>query len=83
MKIKLDKRFKGYYLGISIIQKGAIMTKEEAVNKLIEEKDLSTSMLEPLGIGFETFLRWACLRDAVRAEVIDKLIIVVKKRREA
>lgn len=37
------------------------MTKNEAIQKLTETRELSTDLLEPLGIQFETFLRFGQL----------------------
>ena len=33
------------------------MTKKEAIQKLIENRALSTNLLKPLGINFESFLK--------------------------
>ena len=37
------------------------MTRLEAVCKLMTEKELSTDILEPLNIGFESFLKYCQL----------------------
>jgi len=45
------------------------MTREDAIAKLRATRQLSTDMLAPLGISFESFLRY----DATPA-VIDKML---------
>jgi hypothetical protein len=50
------------------------MSFKEALDKLKKEKDLSTAMLEPLGIGMDSFLRFAQLPDAQRKKLVDKMI---------
>lgn len=35
------------------------MTKEQAIAKLTETRSLSTDLLEPLGLSFESWLRFA------------------------
>lgn len=50
------------------------LTKEQAIVKLRETKELSTDLLEPLGISFESFLRFAQLSDARANAIVDKLI---------
>ena len=52
------------------------MTKKEAIKKLVAEKTLCTIMLKPLGISFDSFLRFSSghRSDEQRAEIIDKLI---------
>lgn len=50
------------------------MTKEEAVQKLKEERTISTAMLEPLGFSFESFLRFAQLEKENRDNIVEKLI---------
>lgn len=50
------------------------MTRQEAKAKLIETRNLSTAMLEPLGISFETFLKVAQYNDETYSKVMDKVI---------
>jgi hypothetical protein len=50
------------------------MTKQQALKKLRETKQLSTAMLKPLGIGFETFLRLGQLPDHKYNEMIDRYL---------
>jgi hypothetical protein len=56
------------------------VTKEEAIIQLKETRDLSTGLLEPLGIGFENFLRFAQLDKKYQDRVIDKLIKILEGR---
>ena len=48
------------------------MTKKQAMQELVETGKLTTKLLAPLGISFETFLRFAQRSDA--AEIKAKLI---------
>ena len=50
------------------------MTRLEAVCKLMTEKELSTDILEPLNIGFESFLKYCQLPEKTQKEIIIKLI---------
>lgn len=50
------------------------MSFKEALAKLKKEKDVSTGMLEPLGIGMDSFLKFAQLPDAQRKKLVDKMI---------
>lgn len=45
-----------------------------AMNKLTKEKTLTTEMLKPLNITFETFLRFTQLAKKDQDFLIDKLI---------
>tara|TARA_A100001515_G_C4555340_1_gene204819 strand:+ start:879 stop:1085 length:207 start_codon:yes stop_codon:yes gene_type:complete len=51
------------------------MTKEQAIKKLTETRILSTDLLEPLGISFETFLKFAQLNRHQQGVAIRNLII--------
>jgi len=55
------------------------MTKEQAIQKLTETKCLSTDLLEPLGISFETFLKFCRLNKKQQEESINNLIIKFQK----
>lgn len=51
------------------------MTRDEAIQKLIETRNISTAMLEPLNISFEAWLRFAQIKDdETRNLIIDKTI---------
>ena len=50
------------------------MTFNQALQKLKDERTLYTDMLEPLGLSFEFFLRFAQLSDKGVAKVTDRLI---------
>lgn len=51
------------------------MTRDQAIAKLRETRELSTALLAPLGIPFEFFLRFAQVPSGPQTEaVIDKLI---------
>lgn len=52
------------------------MSKDEALKKLIKTRELSTGMLQPLGIPFEFFLRYSQLsmNRNQNDQFIDKLI---------
>ena len=50
------------------------MTKSQAINKLIYTKELTTAMLTPLGISFETFLKYAQLDKDKRRLYLKRLI---------
>lgn len=49
------------------------MTKSEAIAKLKATGQLSTDMLAPLGIPFESFLRLAQLPKSRADEIVEKL----------
>ena len=51
------------------------MTKEQAIQKLTSTRILSTDLLEPLGISFETFLKFAQLNKQQQEDAIRNLII--------
>lgn len=50
------------------------MTKQEAKEQLAKTRILSTSLLNPLGLSFEVFLRFAQVDKDTQEKVIDKLI---------
>ena len=50
------------------------MTRQEAVAKLKAERTVTTAMLEPLGIPFEWFLRFAQLQRAQADHIIRLLL---------
>jgi len=56
------------------------MTTEEAIKTLKETRQLSTGMLEPLGISYESFLRFSQLPDKKADEIISGLIVLVEKK---
>ena len=58
------------------------MTREAAINKLIETKTLSTELLEPLGIGFEAWLQFAQLPEHKAESITRKLIKKYEKELE-
>jgi hypothetical protein len=51
------------------------MTRQQAIQKLKSTRQLSTGMLAPLGISFESFLQFAQLPDAKCKELVEKLIV--------
>lgn len=53
------------------------MTRAQAIEKLITTRDLTTAMLEPLGIEFDTWLQWCQRSDA--EEILDKLVAHYEK----
>ena len=55
------------------------MTHQEALNKLIETRVLSTGMLTPFGITFETFLN-IDIHHPNYGKAIDKLIAREQKK---
>ena len=55
------------------------MTHQEALNKLIETRALSTGMLHPFGITFETFLN-VDIHHPNYGKAIDKLIAREQKK---
>ena len=50
------------------------MTKQEAVKKLRETKELTTGMLEPLSISMDSFLRLAQAPKDAQERIINLLI---------
>lgn len=50
------------------------MTREDAYRALKAGKPLSTAMLEPLGISFESFLKFAQLGDKKISRVIEQYL---------
>ena len=53
------------------------MNKQQALEKLKETNSLTTALLKPLGIGFETWLRFCQLDKAARDELTVKLISAI------
>lgn len=51
------------------------MTRADALARLKATRQLSTEMLDPLGIRFESFLRFSQLSDASAADIVTKLIL--------
>lgn len=51
------------------------MTKKQAIQKLTDTRILSTDLLEPLGISFETFLKLSQLNRHEQDQAICNLII--------
>jgi hypothetical protein len=58
----------------SAAPKKSKLTREQAVQRLTETRSLSTDLLEPLGIGMESFLRFSQLPKAQADAMLDKLI---------
>ena len=58
------------------------MTKQKALNKLKETRVLSTDIIEPLDVLFESWLRFVKLQPARRQSAIDKLITREEKKLE-
>ena len=57
------------------------MTFNQALQKLKDERTLYTSMLEPLNLSFEFFLRMGQLRSKEDTEkVTDRLIAYLEKK---
>lgn len=56
------------------------MTREEAYRALKAGKPLSTAMLEPLGISFESFLKFAQLGDKRMSQIIDQYLKTLEKK---
>jgi hypothetical protein len=56
------------------------MTKQKALNKLKESRVLSTDIIEPLDVLFESWLRFAQLSDDTAQQAIDKLIVREEKK---
>lgn len=54
------------------------MTRAEAIAQLEETGELSTGLLEPLGIPFETWLRFAQQPPAEVKEITRKLILAYR-----
>jgi hypothetical protein len=50
------------------------MNEKQAIEQLRETKEITTGMLEPLGIKFETFLRFSQFPSSTRKSLIAKLI---------
>jgi len=55
------------------------LTPKAAFAQLKKTKQLSTGILEPLGIGFEQFLKFAQLSKKDAADITDKLIAMLEK----
>ena len=56
------------------------MTRDQAMNRLVLTGELTTLMLSPLGIAFDSFLQLAQLDDETRVIVMAKLINHFKDR---
>mgnify|MGYP001283330446 CR=1 FL=1 len=65
-------------LDLSLHYGDKIVKFQEALSQLKETRKLYTSMLEPLGIGFESWLRFAQLSDTKRDQAISKLIKILE-----
>jgi hypothetical protein len=50
------------------------MTRKKAIAQLKETKQLTTAMLKPLNISFESFLRFAQLPSDKCKQIIEQLI---------
>lgn len=50
------------------------MTRNEAIKKLKETREITTDMLEPLDIRFETFLMYSQLEQSDREDMVNLLI---------
>ena len=58
------------------------MTKQKALNKLKETRVLSTDIIEPLDVLFESWLRFVKFQPEKRQSAIDKLIAREEKKLE-
>lgn len=54
------------------------MTKQQAITKLITTRELTTDLLKPLGIAFESFLMLAQRSDA--DVIVEKLVKQYEKQ---
>ena len=54
------------------------MNKQQALKQLEETKVLETGLLKPLGIEFESFLRYAQLDPKAQELIIDQLITALR-----
>jgi hypothetical protein len=50
------------------------MKKIEAIEKLIKTGEITTGMLKPLGISFESWLRYAQAPKEAQADLVARLI---------
>lgn len=50
------------------------MTKQTAIKRLIKTRTLTSNLLKPLNISFETFLRFSQFSKIDQAILLDKLI---------
>ncbi|MCK5612147.1 hypothetical protein KAR91_60305 [Candidatus Pacearchaeota archaeon] len=57
------------------------MTRKQAIDRLVSTRELTTTMLSPLGIAIDSFLQFAQLDDETRTILMDKLINHFKNRR--
>jgi len=55
------------------------MTRAQAIAKLVETRELSTDLLDPLGISFEAWLHFAQLSSERAAEITAQLIAKLTK----
>lgn len=51
------------------------LTKEQAVKKLKETKNLTTGLLQPLNISFESWLKYAQIENENRQKEIINMLI--------
>ena len=58
------------------------MTFDEALFKLKQTQDLSTDMLEPLGIPFDHFLRYCSFTSHQSRRAIARLIHQLEKKKK-
>jgi len=56
------------------------MTKQKALNKLKETRVLSTDIIEPLDVLFESWLRFVKFAPERRQQLIDSLIAREEKK---
>lgn len=59
------------------------MTRSQAMKKFVETRTLSTDLLPALGIGMETFLRFAQVSDARANDIKNKLVAAYTRELEA
>lgn len=55
------------------------MTRTEAIARLRETKELTTGLLEPLGISFDAWLQFVQLTSARQAQITAQLIDKLSK----
>jgi hypothetical protein len=51
-----------------------MMTREQAIKRLVKTRQLDTRMLDSLGISFETFLQFSQLSKEATERAIDRMI---------
>lgn len=57
------------------------MTYAQALARLKKTKEIRTDMLEPLGLSFEWFLRYAQLPEEAAEKVIPKVIAKLEEQK--